>query len=205
MQTTSIDDAAGLIRLTTTLAHSSGRMGVVGLAGLPGQRNGRAASDGSRPHLCPTLCAVHPGWDCRRGRSRCTGSGSCPRKQRPIRRTDRLGKPQTGTLMPPGHRIIPAAEPQLPDSMPPILAADLSAQLRDRLLGELSGLQSSDEAANWAHRSLPAKDTLIIADAQLVEDGFRVKMAALGEVDPEFPEAKKSRIRQPKYPGISLR
>ena len=64
--------------------------------------------------------------------------------------------------------------------MPPILAADLSAQLRDRLLGELSGLQSSDEAANWAHRSLPAKNTLIIADAQLVEDGFRVKDSRFG-------------------------
>jgi hypothetical protein len=61
------------------------------------------------------------------------------------------------------------------------LATHLSAQLRDHLLGELSGLQSSDEAANWAHRSLPAKDTLITADAQLVEDGFRLKIAALGE------------------------
>ena len=75
-------------------------------------------------------------------------------------------------------------------SVPPVLAADLSAQLRDRLLGELSGLQSSDKAANWAHQSLPAKNTLIVADAQLVEDGFRIKMAALGEPQPgEPPEA----------------
>ena len=77
--------------------------------------------------------------------------------------------------------------------VPPVLAADPSAQLRDRLLGELSGLQSSDEAANWANRSLPAKNTLIVADAQLVEDGFRIKMAALGEAQPgEPPETAQS-------------
>jgi hypothetical protein len=72
------------------------------------------------------------------------------------------------------RRRAPVARP-----VPAILAADLSTQLRDRLLGELSGLQSSDEAANWAKRSLPAKHTLIVADAQLVEDGFRIKTAAL--------------------------
>jgi hypothetical protein len=71
--------------------------------------------------------------------------------------------------------------------VPPILAADPSAQLRDRLLGELSGLQSSDEAANWANRNLPAKNTLTVADAQLVEDGFRIKIAALGEAQPAEP------------------
>ena len=68
--------------------------------------------------------------------------------------------------------------------VPPILAADQSAQLRDRLLDELSGLRSDNEAADWAHQSLPAKNTLIVADAQLVEDGFRIKMAALGEAQP---------------------
>jgi len=74
--------------------------------------------------------------------------------------------------------------------VPPIPAADLSAQLRDRLLGELSVLRSSDEATDWANRSLPGKNTLIVADAQLVEDGFRIKMAALEEAQPaESPEA----------------
>ena len=43
VQTTSIDKDAGLIRLTTVLAHSSGRMGVVRLAGMPGRRDGGAA------------------------------------------------------------------------------------------------------------------------------------------------------------------
>src|ERR1700759_3225265 len=40
---------------------------------------------------------------------------------------------------------------------PPILRPDLSAVQRDRLLGELVALQSADDAAAWAHLSLPAK------------------------------------------------
>src|SRR5215813_1250917 len=43
VQTTSIDEAAGLVRLSTVLAH------------------GRSAD------LCPPLCPVHAGRDCRRG------------------------------------------------------------------------------------------------------------------------------------------
>jgi ERF superfamily len=42
----------------------------------------------------------------------------------------------------------------------PVLAPDQSAALRDRLVAELDGLQSADEAAGWAHRSLPIKNTL---------------------------------------------
>jgi hypothetical protein len=51
----------------------------------------------------------------------------------------------------------------------PILAADQSALLRDRLVTEVRALQSADEAASWAHRSLPAKNTLTANDAELVE------------------------------------
>ena len=60
-----------------------------------------------------------------------------------------------------------------------VLAAEASAALRDRLLTELEVIQSTDDAATWAHRSLPAKNTLTVADAQIVELGFRTKLAAL--------------------------
>ena len=43
-------------------------MDVLRLAGLPGLRDGRAAPDGECPHLCPALCAVHPGGHRRRRR-----------------------------------------------------------------------------------------------------------------------------------------
>src|SRR5262245_20772947 len=68
VQTTAIDKDAGLIRLTTVLAHVRG-MGLIRLAGMPGQRNCSTAQDGRRSHLRSALCPVHPRWDRRRGRS----------------------------------------------------------------------------------------------------------------------------------------
>ena len=46
VQSTAIDKDAGLIHLTTTLAHFVGRMAVVGMAGMPDQRDRRATTDG---------------------------------------------------------------------------------------------------------------------------------------------------------------
>src|SRR5258708_5128001 len=74
VQTTSIDEAAGLIRLTTTLAHSSGEWVSSDWPVCPGQRDGGSAPDGSRPHLRPALCAVHAGTHCRRRPPRCAGA-----------------------------------------------------------------------------------------------------------------------------------
>ncbi len=74
VQTTAIDKEAGLIRLTTTLAHSSGRMAVVGMAGLPDQRDRGAETHGSGAHLRTTVRLVHAGRHCRRRRSRRAGS-----------------------------------------------------------------------------------------------------------------------------------
>src|SRR6204780_69366 len=77
----------------------------------------------------------------------------------------------------------------------PLLPADRSALQRDRLLAELSGLRSADDAANWAHRSLPAKNTLTVVEAQLVEAGFRVRLAAFGDEQPgELPEAAQNPV-----------
>jgi hypothetical protein len=58
VQSTAIDRETGLIRLTTTLVRLR-RMGVFGLAGLPGNGDGSSPSDGRGPHLRPALCPVH--------------------------------------------------------------------------------------------------------------------------------------------------
>ena len=60
----------------------------------------------------------------------------------------------------------------------PVLGTEASAELRDRLLGELSRLTGGDDAALWAHRCLPEKNRLTTADAQLVEAGFRKDILA---------------------------
>ena len=60
----------------------------------------------------------------------------------------------------------------------PTLDPAASADLRDRLLGELHELAYGDDAALWAHRSLPEKNRLIAADAQRVEQAFQARMTA---------------------------
>jgi hypothetical protein len=58
-------------------------------------------------------------------------------------------------------------------------------------VAELGGLHTADQAADWAHRSLPAKNTLAAADAELVETGFRRRLAAFGDGGPRdgLPQA----------------
>ena len=51
--------------------------------------------------------------------------------------------------------------------------------MRERLLASLGQLQSADEAADWVHANLAAKNTLIAADADRVESGFRDRLAAI--------------------------
>jgi hypothetical protein len=66
LQTTAIDQSAGMVNLTTTLAHAVDR---VGLASLSDRRDGQSPAHGRRPDLRPPLRPVHPRWHRRRGRS----------------------------------------------------------------------------------------------------------------------------------------
>jgi hypothetical protein len=85
------------------------------------------------------------------------------------------------------------------------LAPEASATLRDRLVGELSGLASEDEATAWAQRALGAKNTLRDVDAAVVEVAFASRMAELGEggetSPPSPPEAGKGPTESTEPPG----
>ena len=63
VQTTSVDQTAGTINLTTVLAHSSGEWILLGLPGLRHQRD--PTSERRRANLCPALRALHPRRHCR--------------------------------------------------------------------------------------------------------------------------------------------
>jgi hypothetical protein len=191
VQTTSIDDVAGLIRLTTTLAHSSGEWvssdwPVCPVSETAAPHRMGAALTYARRYALFTLVGIAgeddldaPDLEATPGTKADPPDGSAGQASNGhAHATGISGKSRRG----PTTRLVT-----------PILAADLSAQLRDRMLEELGGLRSSDDAADWASRSLPAKNTLIVADAQLVEDGFRIKMAALEEAQPaESAEAVQS-------------
>ena len=58
-------------------------------------------------------------------------------------------------------------------SVKSVLGAQLSASLRVSLIEQMAAINSADEAAAGAHRSLPAKNTLTAADAKMVEERFR--------------------------------
>jgi len=51
--------------------------------------------------------------------------------------------------------------------------------LRDQLIADLALIESEDEAADWVHKNLPAKNTLAAEDAGAVEASFREKLATL--------------------------
>ena len=60
----------------------------------------------------------------------------------------------------------------------PVLAAEPSSDLRDQLLAEIAGLNHSDDLALWAHRRLPAKNTLTAEDARVVETAYMATLSS---------------------------
>jgi hypothetical protein len=60
-----------------------------------------------------------------------------------------------------------------------VLSLDRSAAVRERLLADIGQLKSADEAADWVHKNLAVKNTLIDADADAVEASFGEKLAAI--------------------------
>jgi hypothetical protein len=181
VQTTAIDQTAGIINLTTVLAHSSGewiasdwpvcaisetatphrmgaaltyarRYGLFTLVGIAGE------DDLDAPDLAtPTKPTPGPE-EPKEGRNRRLNGG----QRNPVQRTSVRGE---------GKIYAPSANP--------ILGPEASAELRDRLLAELNDFGSGDEAAVWARRNLGVKNDLIEADARRVEDAFHAKLATL--------------------------
>jgi len=49
------------------------------------------------------------------------------------------------------------------------------------LLGQLVAISSADEAAIWAQRNLPAKNTLTAIDAKIVEGWFQDRLSAISD------------------------
>jgi ERF superfamily len=217
VQTTAIDQGAGTVNLTTVLAHASGewiasdwpvcaisetttprRMGAAltyarryalfTLVGIAGE------DDLDAPDLVtPTSRSLGPGRDkaptgaTLNGGAQGYGNGA---QRRPVQRSPlrRNGKDYSSLPTPP-------------------LAPDASAQLRDRLLDELSMLAGGDEAALWAKRTLPEKNKLAAADAQSVERAFETKLSGFtiqkadevcADSGTETPPHRKSRQRPKK-------
>jgi hypothetical protein len=179
VQTTSIDEAAGIVRLSTVLAHACGewiasdwpvcpiaeterpqRMGAAltyarryslfTLVGIAGE------DDLDAPELtdpAPKTASIKINWK---------SGGNGGQQISSHRSTGRGGANKSASA-----------------SLQRELSTVLSASLRAELLREIDGLSSADQAALWAQRRLLAKNQLAAADVQRVEEAFAGKLRVI--------------------------
>ena len=179
VQTTAVDQAAGIINLTTVLAHSSGewiasdwpvcsiveterphRMGAAltyarryalfTLVGIAGE------DDLDAPDLIgPDVQTEKPSIE-----NKSVGNGGQPTSS-----NHRAGRVRANKFNSPSA----ASE----------LSVALSTSLRAELLREIEYLDAAEDAALWAQRRLVAKNQLSATDAQQVEEAFAGKLAVI--------------------------
>jgi hypothetical protein len=174
VQTTAVDQAAGLVNLTTMLAHASGEWiasdwPVCPIAEMANpQRMGAALTYARRYALftlvgiageddldAPDLCTALP--------TTAASTGTELGELRPPPRSDGNGRTRGAARA----------------ASTPVLSSDESAALRDRLLGEIRDLHSQESATNWARGALAAKNRLIAEDAKLLEEVFEKWLSEL--------------------------
>jgi ERF superfamily len=185
VQTTAIDKEAGLIRLTTTLAHSSGEWlssewPVCPIAETAAPRRMGAALTYARRYALFTLVGIAGEDDLDAPDLAEGGKADAANKTGVADVQDVVVSSQLGEAVGEGQ---PATAPRRTEKVlrpaPTVLGQEQSAALREKPLAGLSQLQSDDEAADWVHKNLATKNMLITADAIAVEAGFREKLATI--------------------------
>ena len=175
LQTTAIDQAAGMVNLTTTLAHASGEWIASDWPVCPitetanPQRMG-AALTYARRYALFTLVGI-AGEEDLNAPDLCDGPSSLSSSP-----NDRSSKGMPGRT-PGTRRVHGGRKGEIPVTLDPAQ----SAALREKLVTELGTITSADLATIWAQEALPAKNSLAAADAKLVEDAFE---RTLSEVAP---------------------
>src|SRR2546425_9498048 len=185
IQSTDIDREAGFLRLTTVLAHSSGEWissewPVCQITDVASAQRMGAALTYARRYALFTLVGIAGEDD--------LGAPDLGAAPKPAAELPRPGSQASGQAAA-GKRTAPAGG-KLPESSAArsVLGVQLSASLRESLIEQMAAINSADEAAAWAHRNLPAKNTLTTADAKMVEERFRARLSAIdpshGTCDP---------------------
>jgi ERF superfamily len=176
IQATAIDKDGGLLRLTTVLAHSSGEWissewPVCQITDIASVQRMGAALTYARRYALFTLVGIAGEDDLD-----APDLSSVPKAEAELPRADyQTRSDRNGGL----------AERPTRDgsnsavSARPVLLPDESATLRERLVAELSAINSADDAAAWAHRNLPAKNSLTAGDAQIVEARFEARLSTI--------------------------
>jgi hypothetical protein len=179
VQTTSIDETAGIIRLSTVLAHASGEWiasdwPVCAISETAAPHRMGAALTYARRYALFTLVGI-AGEDDLDAPDLLSPAVPETKTDHPIENgKDRLNGGQGQSFL--GVRRTKAGS----RSSVAMLEPAASVALRDRLITELSAIGSSEEAANWAHRVIGLKNTLSAADSGHVEQAFQSKLATFG-------------------------
>jgi hypothetical protein len=170
VQTTSIDETSGIVRLSTVLAQASGEWiasdwPVCAISDTAAPHRMGAALTYARRYALFTLVGI-AGEDDLDAPDLVAPPPPTSQSKTPKRdsKTDGNGG---------NHRTLAGAANRGCQSE---LSAVLSASLRDELLQEIESLKSGDDAAVWAQRRLGAKSTLHSVDAANVECGFRDRL-----------------------------
>ena len=159
VQTTSIDQTAGIINLTTVSAHASGEwiapdwpVCAIGETATP-HRMGAALTYARRCALF-TLVGI-AGEDDLDAPDLTTPTTSASGAEKPAPKKN--GRLNGGDGNSPGGGTKANLR-----RFPPVLGAEASAALRDQLAAELKDIGSADKAANWAHQILGAKSSWML-------------------------------------------
>jgi hypothetical protein len=181
VQTTAIDQTAGIVRLSTVLAHASGEWiasdwPVCAISETTAPHRMGAALTYARRYALFTLVGI-AGEDDLDAPDLLSPIVPATKTDNPAgHKKDRLngGQAQSVAQQASGvHRAKVGSTPSRPK-----LDAEASATLRKQLITELQEIRSGEEAADWAHRVMGAKNSLIAADATLVEEAFQARLTS---------------------------
>jgi hypothetical protein len=182
LQTTAIDQSAGMVHLTTTLAHASGEWiasdwPVCPIAETAHPQRMGAALTYARRYALFTLVGI-AGEDDLDAPDLCDGPLSPSAVDRSLKPKD--GQPRMPPRTPDnGH----GRSGGIKGERAVTLDLEQSATLREKLLTELRIITSVDLAAAWARDALTAKNSLSAADAKLVEDAFEQRLSEIPSCD----------------------
>jgi ERF superfamily len=180
LQTTAIDQTAGMVNLTTTLAHASGEWiasdwPVCPIAETANPQRMGAALTYARRYALFTLVGI-AGEDDLDAPDLC--DGPLLAADRPFKPMDHQSRMPTRT---PGDGHARGGSAKLGRAV--ILDSEQSAALREKLLTQLGNIISADLAAAWAREALSAKNSLTATDAKLVEDAFERRLSEIPSSD----------------------
>jgi ERF superfamily len=177
VQTTAVDQAAGIINLTTVLAHSSGEWiasdwPVCPVAETATPHRMGAALTYARRYALFTLVGIAGEDDL----DAPDLIGPVAQIEKPSIESKSVGNGATSSNRGAGRARANKFSSPSADSE---LSVTLSASLRAELLREIECLGAAEDAALWAQRRLVAKNQLSAADAQQVEEAFAAKLALI--------------------------